>query len=247
MCKRFTLIIFMPAALMLLVSCAAERLQISLLDDISFWDQGQGYISLTDDVTEMVLCVERVFPEEVQFYTEITNLGTEPVTVEPGGFYYTYEAKTEDGDIVPAQRRIPLLDPEKQIASIDGAISRENRNYERSSVLNRIFFCMGCISGMAGVVSGDKETIKNGISISAGAVDEMVDDEISHEGRSRSLEEQREYWSRHVLGKSTLEPGGTAGGMLIFPVSREAAFLTVHCPVGPSVYQYKCRQVIVRE
>lgn len=212
-------------------SCASHQLKISPVSSDTFWDQGRQYTWRTDETLEIVLGYETMRADELSFYAEITNKSENPILVDPKDFYYQASMDTA---MKANSITIAAKNPEAEIAQVEKQIDQAKSSHAVSTAANTACLLGGCLLGFASLLSNDSEgTVDSGETIGE-TLDRMESESIEHENEMNQLSGERAYWINETLRKTTVMPAQKIGGLIVFPLSRDAKKLQLFLPIGES-------------
>ena len=242
--KKFALI----KALLLLIltwslsSCAYKQLVVTPSAADTFWKQGRQYVEQSDSLLRIVICHEKRNRQNLIFYAEITNTGEKPQLIDPSAFYFIPHYKSLSADTSLKTSKKYLLDPEIVLDRINSAINREESSHVTTQSLNAFFFLMGGALGTVNAVTGNMDEASDNFESADEMADYMNEEEADHEYEMDLLENKRSFWENEVLRKTTLCAGQTVGGLLIYPMTKKAKFISLYFPVGHSNLKFDFKQ-----
>lgn len=217
--------------LLWLISCTSHQLKLSPISSDTFWDQGRQYTWRTDDNLEIVICHEATMGTELSFYAEITNKGAGPILVDPKDFYYLASLDTV---MNASPITVAAKNPEAEIAQVEKQIDQAQEDHAVSTLANTACLLGGCLLGIASLVSNDSEGTVESTETVDETLERMENESIEHENKMNELAGERAYWINETLRKTTVMPEQKIGGLIVFPVTREAKKLALFFPLGDS-------------
>ena len=241
---KIKLIVIIVIITFLLISCSSHKLHIEPVSEDTYWDQGREYIVQSENNVEIALCLESAQPQNLVFFTNITNHNTNSIEVKPELFYYLYQINGTGDTTKKIKHRVYARNPENEIDQIDKSIGQEENSYAVNSALGATVTCLGCIGDFASLFSGDSESSEDSFDDDDYEYD-WEQEKLEHEQRVADLEEDKDYWKNEALRRTTLFMGESASGLIEFPVIRNASMITLYFPVDSTLLHFDFKQQLI--
>lgn len=181
--------LLLPVLVLFLSSCSSTYYSMKSTEEPTYWNQGTGYNSRTYKGVTYLVGPANDIDDGQQFAVQIENKSTQPITVNSQ--YFTLIS----GDTV-----LNAEDPEALIEKFNKDIAYERSTYDP----------------LAGNLIGTIMDIGNR-SEEAKARQKQRDKEAAdNEAKIKELTDQRDRVATKYLRKTTLKPGETINGLILF-------------------------------
>lgn len=199
-------------------------------DIVGQWFFGQQIIRIEEEDIDLSVAYERESPFEITMNMRIINNTDDDVLVDPKAFYYNWYRNEMDS--LPAGR-VYAENPELRLVQIDYDISANRAAQGNRAIFDLVATTAEITADVVSVANDWEEEKKEKLQVikeSRRGLSHVV--AASQSLKSMSLNDQRKVWSRDVLRKTTLSPGQSLDGKVIFKPSVRSKRCRFIFPVG---------------
>lgn len=194
------------------------------------WNNGQELAQTQDGGLEMVMVFDSFRCGLLVFNMEFQNNCTETLTVDPAAFFLAEVREMGEDDALPRYAQ----DPEKVLLQNDLARSRAVARRETQQNADSFFSFASLVADLATddsvLTEQQKQThLQQDQEIELMQIRELQE----HRQTMQSLQKNEYLWQNQALRKTTLQPGQSIGGEVLFNPRGLAGKFDVSCPVGP--------------
>ncbi len=245
LCTAFLLIA------MLCASCfTIEPLPIYRIEPLGKevrWLNGQAFVIEEDSTHSIVIGFYRSEGNRLLFNVEVVNREANMTLVNPAAFYI----KTASPHLSP---RIPAMNPEALLLSLDVQASREKARYETDQLNDAVW---GLTDALVGVVDNASAIGKKESQEETAARRErnlrreerlfwldvtMEERKANFQTNATSFRNVREFIATNYLRKTSLTKGFRATGIVAFPTMKGSHTFQIILPIGETEYAFWFRQ-----
>ena len=202
----------------------------------SSWFYGKEVLTRQYDSLRVSMIFDQWVGDELVFAVEIINRSSDTVLVAPETFFYEafYADTTTLSSVTPA------LDPEREILEIEKAISRERANYRNGLLFDVVLATAVIAASVATAAASDGEEYYE----DGGSVDFYYGG--SNGNDVPFLNRMRQQWAYQTLRKTSLPPGRTMRGNVIFRDQPGAARYTVYAQIDDHLLPFDYRKQVIQ-
>jgi hypothetical protein len=201
------------------------------------WTYGVGLIEKTDHDISVQVGFEDNRNDMLCFYITINNKSENIIFVDPKEFECIAQSRIDQDSLHnPVKSTIAhAIDPETQIQQKDIQISEENSSYQSSNTLEAGGMLMNLVLDVATIGKPEfEEQQKEKEQQREDARIRSIDRDNEHSARIESLNQEKVFWQSQTFRKTTLLPGQTIEGKLLFYRDEHAKFLQLRFPFPQS-------------
>lgn len=190
--------------------------------------------------------------EMAQFHVSLENLAEDTVEIDPAGFDALVRRSGTPGGAGVAT--MASIDREQMVkaARLSKLRVEQQENPYRITGIELVGEGLGAVAGILTLFSKQTEEERKENEERRERADddrrrreqERRDWDARHAEQLESWNGEVSYWSRDVLGRTTLAPGETASGLVVFPFDLRAQAVELRFPVGGTVHQLAFRQQV---
>jgi hypothetical protein len=216
-------VLALTAAAAVLAGCGgpAYRLAPSGADVKTVQIDGRDHVWSEQEGLAVAAAFEARRGGHLVFHVVVSNNSGAPAEFDPAG-----AACRPDGSDAP----VPAADPAKMLAEVRAAIRSEKAGHESDESFDAFMDLVDLVDEFAGDGGG-----------SSGDADRQSREERrrSHEQRMAMLAAAERYWKEQALGRSTIEPKGSARGAVHFRTPGRAGGVALSFRVGRLEFRYR--------
>ncbi len=198
-------------------------------DDLR-WRFGTPSIVKEASGIEVEVSTAGEFTSSITCPIRITNRSTDTLTLDPRNFYCIMSYRT---DTITPGTIITARNPEIMIENYRLATTEENESYRRQQDTKGFFTLLGLALDVAVALSDThKDKDKCGCCSDNSQTTTTEDsDEREHYDKIASIRNAQRYWETKTLRRTTLYPGESVSGHILFPMQPGTQFIDLCCPV----------------
>ncbi|HZL17526.1 MAG TPA: hypothetical protein VFG23_07260 [Polyangia bacterium] len=200
------------------------------------WVGGRATVQATNNNIRVGTAFEYQDGPMLAMRVEIENDTTARIEVAPADFTFTDCLGEAIASCMPT---LAAVDPEKVLASLDVAQSREVAESANDQAL------LGTLVILSAV--GDVGAHHHGSGLrTAVALDAMQSDASTHDSAQASFGVRRQIWSNQALRRNTLDPGQGTSGLVFLPIDLRAGYVWFNVRLAGAVFQFPFQQVVTQ-
>jgi hypothetical protein len=199
------------------------------------WESGIGFIDKQDQYISV--CAGYVENRDGGFCFDVSvkNETDRTIVVDPALFHYDTYLLREEDTLNPSEfnKTLYAVDPERKIQQMDVELQKEDARYKSSVTLN-------ALTGIVQIAS----------DVAAIGKDETPEDQQAREQQRReneehynaigsdhihnveSLQRTKEYWQTQFMRKTTLMPGQSIEGRVLYATQTKSPYLLLQFPIA---------------
>ncbi len=244
--------LIIPTVLLLITACTPLRVvRVEPEEATAAYSYGNKVYQASTDELAVAINYYDASPQYLVFDLAVENTGEE-------AFDFSPESCQLVPDIGPAS---PAIDPELQLLSMDLEHMDRQRNRRTWSYIGAGVAIAGIVAGSVGdPVVGGEGAIGNAFAeqLTLTTVDALVFAVVSSSDGQESVErrvpsgsevpvpENRYFWLDHSLRVTTIRPGETAFGKVVFPRNDQATRFDFQVSVRGETFSFPFRQQVFR-
>ena len=217
------------SAVMLLCGCSASQIIEPPIFNVQQLEEPIGYYSEEETIECAKTQIEFIRQEGdlFLFYVEVESTAEDVLSIYPTEIYLEVVEDIYNKDKLYTERYF-ALDPEMEIAAINGMMREEDSRHGAATVEN-VF--IGVLNVFADLSSKREDKGVAVVTDVFGTGINQVNEETFHSNTKDDLEASKNYWENEVLNESVLNPGDTIGGLVYLPYSTTAELFEIIIPV----------------
>jgi len=200
------------------------------------WVGGRASVQATNNNIRAGTAFEYQDGPMLAMRVEIENDTTARMEVGPEDFTFTDCLGAAIASCVPT---LAAIDPEKVLASLDVAQSREVAQSANDQALLGTLVILSAV----GAVGGHHHDAGLRTAV---ALDTMQGDAAAHDSAQASFGVQRQIWSNQALRRNTLDPGQGTSGLVFLPINLQAGYVWFNVRLAGAVFQFPFRQTVTQ-
>jgi|HubBroStandDraft_6_1064221.scaffolds.fasta_scaffold194590_2 hypothetical protein len=200
------------------------------------WVGGRASVQATTNNIRVGTAFEYQDGPMLAMRVEIENDTTARMEVGPEDFTFTDCLGEAIASCMPT---LAAVDPEKVLASLDVAQSREVAQAANDQALLGTMVILSAVGEVGGHRHG------SGVR-TAVALDAMQSDAATHDSAQASYGVRRQIWSNQALRRNTLDPGQGTSGLVFLPIDLRAGFVWFNVRLTGAVFQFPFRQMVTQ-
>jgi len=185
--------------------------------------------------------------DEIVFSCRIVNTGNETLTVDPVTFncHYTAEGKK------PVDLIFGAIDPQAKIMQVDKQIASERAKYKSQVGSDNTLVFFDLIGSFADIFSRpkndhDRDDREKAAEKRREQAEKREDEQKETLKRIEHLEQLREDMKNSLLQTSTVQPGESVTGYIIFPRVTDAKRLELHLYISGELVSFRFDQELIQ-
>lgn len=244
MTSRSTLFTLLGLALITLNACFSPRpvVRVETIDEPERWNYGQAILKAEKDGIITTAAYAYADDDYLVFDVGVTNWQEERLLVEPAGIELT---------VAPHDMRIPAVDPEAYMLSMEMDASRREANAKNAAVVAGV---AAVAAVTAAVVTADGNNSNNnvndngneGLDVVNIAPTVLIGSGAGTPPGPGSIADDPWFWSDQTLRKTTLEKGQQVQGKVLFPRNDQVSDFQLLVPVDSFIFTFRFKQVLHR-
>jgi len=236
--KSYLRLLLPVLVLVLLTSACVPRTMIHLTPatgNPTFFDDGREFVTLQQDSVQFLAAFDRCDDKYLIFNVEVTNLSSQPVTIDPARFYYRMQDSLRqvqygNGWQVPQSF---ALSPNQEVVRLEKELQREEARLKARRTLWTVVAVAATVATAAAVIennsrssrgreSGWRRAANNNNLLNAWSLSMSIAADGVHSSTARyywqkdNLAGQKETWESYALWTKTLQPGEKIYGDAVF-------------------------------
>ena len=207
---------------------------------------GREYIPLSDGNIEVELGFDGIYDDQLVFDLVVINHGSEPLTIQPGDFYYVLlDSATADSSMLPPRM---ALKPEKVLIQYDEYIEDKQEQKTANTFMGILEAGAGLLATTAAVITTENPAyIFDGIGGLFGTAGHYIEQDKQIEADMEMIHEEKEVVDEELFRSCQVLPGKGASGYVYFPKHSDTEYYMFCFPLEEQLFQFVYRQEKVVE
>jgi hypothetical protein len=212
-CLAFITTSLLTGCAMTLPDCYTSYVQYHPVNGELDWESGREQTAVVSEDITVYLQYQGIRNGGLLFDMVIENKSQEKLTIDP--VEITLKAVNPDPERIAATGQgsitVSAIDPEAMLVSIEEEKREADNDYNTSMGLNLFASILTGLGSLSDDTDKSKENMDD-------IQENMTDAEIRHRDRINFLNGEQNFISRMMYRKTTIRPGESTSGYLLFPL-----------------------------